>query len=479
MEYLDQFCLLVSQITQVHPQEIKFVASLFTCIPAGFVLKGIHSPLSRQLFSLSFGLFIQYFIFRFDTIYSLMGTVINYLFLVSLKGRSVGPCFVFSMVLLWSFHLRSMYKNYAGWSLDINVSLMINALKCTSISFNVRDALVPQKELSSYQKAFAVPKMPSLLEYFTYIYFYPTSMCGPFVEYKDFYMYMYKEGRYANIPSSLRPTLNTLGIALICLTYYSLFNGVFSLETILTKWFSDLDIFTKMIYLTLVSFRVFYFKYATGFLLTETACRSCGISYNINRNTKEVEWDYLKNIDMDLCYLNEYAHNHSSKWNITVGKWMKRYVYVRGLSLGLPKSLCFFGTFFCSCFWHGFYPGYYYAFLQWALAQFTSYIAKDILERTIGVNGKGNIKVPVWVRVVSMVPYQFMLIVCMLPFHFKTVERAIQAMSIFPIWLLGLNFATFPLALGIQKFLRMREKARVKQLKNEENRVSGDQKKKE
>jgi hypothetical protein len=67
------------------------------------------SPFSELFFCLFFCLFILAFLLR-DSIYSILGTLINYGILVAL-GPKAGPLsFAFSMGLLWSFQMTIFFS---------------------------------------------------------------------------------------------------------------------------------------------------------------------------------------------------------------------------------------------------------------------------------------------------------------------------------------------------------------------------------
>lgn len=463
MQYLDifryNFARLASAIGS-NTEELGFLVALIFNVIFGFYMKRIKSPQNRLLASFFLGIMIQWFIFGEDIIFSFLVTLGNYLILVTLGPKAAMPCFVFSMVSLWGIHIRSMYRKYANWDLDINVVLMMNTPKYTSLSFNLKDGLRPSKSTTVYQKAFSVTKVPSILEYFSYAYFYPTAICGPFLEYKDFKQFIYKEERYKNIPSTLRPTLNTVLISIGLLAFLILIKPYANIDMVITEEFKNSSLLYRIFWLMGPIMRIFIAKYELGFYMTESACRACGVSYFVHPTTREVKWNYLQSCYFELN-LHEYAHNHSLKWNCSVGKWLKRYVYVRGLALGFSKNICFFGTFMVSCFWHGFYPGYYLAFFSWAVAQKTSPIIKRCLEKIFGTNQSGGINVPYIVKILFVIPYHTTFVPAMTPFYFMTWERSFLAYQSFPWWIILMNFYSLPLWNLLDKLLPPRKNQKV------------------
>jgi len=58
-------------------------------------------------------------------------------------------------------------------------------------------------------------KLPSLLEFISFIYFFPQALCGPVVEFYDFQLFMNRNGRYKNIPNGLSTALYHFTIGMV------------------------------------------------------------------------------------------------------------------------------------------------------------------------------------------------------------------------------------------------------------------------
>ena len=56
--------------------------------------------------------------------------------------------------------------------------------------------------------------MPNILEYFSYIYFIPSCVVGPFFEYKDYENFMYKKGDYAEEYEKIRQNTNRFPVVI-------------------------------------------------------------------------------------------------------------------------------------------------------------------------------------------------------------------------------------------------------------------------
>ena len=64
---------------------------------------------------------------------------------------------------------------------------MMSICKFSSLAFSYEDGGKDENELrNKHHKEYRVFEKPSLLEVLSFIYFYPTSIIGPSIEYKDF-----------------------------------------------------------------------------------------------------------------------------------------------------------------------------------------------------------------------------------------------------------------------------------------------------
>ena len=59
-----------------------------------------------------------------------------------------------------------------SWNLDITTVMMMYTLKYTALAFNISDSYKQDTQLSPYQLKYKVTSLPSLLDYFSYIFFF-------------------------------------------------------------------------------------------------------------------------------------------------------------------------------------------------------------------------------------------------------------------------------------------------------------------
>lgn len=94
---------------------------------------------------------------------------------------------VVALFYLSCIHLHRQYYDYGSYSLDITGPLMIITQKVTSLAFSIHDGFTrEEKDLTKSQKYHAIQKVPSALEFFSYVLHFQGLMAGPMVFYKDY-----------------------------------------------------------------------------------------------------------------------------------------------------------------------------------------------------------------------------------------------------------------------------------------------------
>lgn len=107
-----------------------------------------------------------------------------------------------------------------------------------------------------------------------------------------------------------------------------------------------------------------------GFLLVQTGITSTGFTYNGKNERNQPKWDRVETINPVACELDPDIRQKIASWNISVQKWLRRYVYERccpesDLKANKRKAeRAQILTMVTSAIWHGFYPGYYFCFIQ-------------------------------------------------------------------------------------------------------------------
>lgn len=255
-----------------------------------------------------------------------------------------------------------MYVDYMGWSMDSTASQMILLIKLTSFAYNYHDGVADDGKLvnsrtQETRRRLAITKLPSLLEYFGYVYNFTTFIAGPAFEFREYMnaiegaQFVFKGQRRTASPFGA--AVMKLGLSLVFMgmlvafgPYADLMGVLRMKEFIAVKW----GLILVALFLTRV-------KYYVAWKLAEGATILSGAGFEGFDEQGNVKgWNGVSNVDILGFEFAESIRDLSRSWNKGTQSWLERYVYSR-----TGNSLV--ATYMCSAIWHGFYPGYYLFFL--------------------------------------------------------------------------------------------------------------------
>ncbi|KYQ90954.1 60S ribosomal protein L5 [Tieghemostelium lacteum] len=301
------------------------------------------------------------------------------------KNTKMAPVtvFVFSMLYLSVSHWYRMYVDYKGWALDYTGPQMVLTLKLTSFAWNLYDGTRPVSELDADQKRRAISKIPSLLEYYGFVYFFPTFLAGPTIEISDYLgwtsLAMFSDVKKQDLSSNGMPRSGSASLwvmikAFSCFPLVIL-SGIHNVPYLICSEYQLQPIWVRLVLLH-IHIALTRFKYYFAWFLSEGSAILSGIGYNgYDKEGKKIQWNRITNAEPLVVEFASNIRDISSRWNIGTGDWLKRYVYLRLTPPGAkPTFTATLLTYATSAFWHGFYPGYYFFFVN---ATFLTEIAKD------------------------------------------------------------------------------------------------------
>lgn len=131
----------------------KFLICTFVQYPSSHLISKISSPSIMHAFNILVGFLLQIYIFEKQFIISLLSTIFCYLCLhIQNKKLCAYLTLLISMTCLSGIHIYRMIADYGNWTLDINVILMINVCKYTSVAFCYYDSNRDDKVLTDYMQ---------------------------------------------------------------------------------------------------------------------------------------------------------------------------------------------------------------------------------------------------------------------------------------------------------------------------------------
>jgi len=293
--------------------------------------------------------------------------------------------FVFLMGHMSINHIYRQAVNDPS-ALDITGAQMVLVMKLTAFCWNVQDGRLPDSELTDIQREHAIRTMPSLLDYTGYVFFFPAIMAGPAFDYSEYSNYITTTmftlppgtdpskapptRKKRKIPRSGMPATIKGAYGTLWLVAFIKFSSWYYPAFYLGDEYMQYNFFRRIwqLYMLGLTTRM---KYYAVWSLSEGSCILSGIGYNgLDPKTNRPRWDRLTNIKPLEIERAQNARAYLGFWNINTNQWLKNYMYLRVTPKGKkPGFRATLATFVTSAFWHGFYPGYYLAFVLAAFVQ--------------------------------------------------------------------------------------------------------------
>jgi lysophospholipid acyltransferase len=211
---------------------------------------------------------------------------------------------------------------------------------------------------------------PTIIEVFSFIFFYPSCLIGPSFEFKDYLQFIREEGDYVRVPYSKanKQFLRDLMLALLNMVLLVVLEKPFELDFAGSEEYSKSNILYRIAYYHMACL-VMRIKYYSGWKLSTAALSLSGFNY-------QKKGDNFHRVECNISKI-ELSINPRTKliyWNRTVHFWLKYYVFMRLSEIKVKplhnnRALVTFITFIISAIWHGFYLSYYIFFIQFYLVE--------------------------------------------------------------------------------------------------------------
>ena len=376
LKYRDEISESLSKIIGAPGNQISLIITMLCIIPFSFLNYFIHGKNKRLLYSLILGFFFQYSIYKLNTIHILISAIITYLF-IKYFGRKYSAFYVFigSLIYLSYLHIKRMFREFEGWKIDDPTTIyMMSICKFSSLAFSYEDGEKDEKDFkNSHHKEYRVINQPTLLEVLSFVYFYPTAIVGPSIEYKDFINFICESDCYSRLQDNIFYIIGTGFLYFIgsfaCMAFYAIVSQKLPVSRVVEEDFGKHNLLYVLayIYCCIPAVRA---RYYSGWLLSYSTVIFTGAAYT---EKKDKSGKLVKTLEKG-CYGSiatcEWAINPRYSmidWNNTIHLWLKYNVLTRVINIdrkpfknnwGLASLL----TFVSSAVWHGFYLTYYLTF---------------------------------------------------------------------------------------------------------------------
>lgn len=211
------------------------------------------------------------------------------------------------------------------------------------------------------RKKFAIDKIPSLLEFFGYVYCFTTLLAGPAFEIREYLdvtkgSKFFFNGKYAR-PMNVFASFSKFLVGVSLMAAYATIGPLYPISNLYSPKIAALPWYLqfKALYMALLFCKA---KYYSAWKIAEGATVLAGFGFEGFTETGASKgWNGVSNMDILGFEFAQSVREGSRAWNKGTQNWLERYVYTRtGNSL--------LATYFVSAFWHGFYPGYYIFFMS-------------------------------------------------------------------------------------------------------------------
>nr|XP_018903556.1 PREDICTED: lysophospholipid acyltransferase 1 [Bemisia tabaci] len=404
----------LSQLTGIQIDQITFITVQITALTIAPTFQSLlhpskASPALRQIVSLVLGVIFASTCFGRQLLHLFFLSTVSYVLLKTVNPLRVQwITLIVTLSYLSLMHLYRLFFEYASYSLDITGPLMVAVQKLTSLAFILHDNIHIKKNVSdsnnhikkngsesnnhikkngsennnlikkngseSNKVTCKITSVPSLLEFYGYMFNFQTLMVGPLVFFDDHMEWVNGENftkhklqangsstKNGSVPSPFQAVLKKVtASAAFGLLYVSLISkfpiSKLRDDDFVEKW----SLLSQILYLH-ISTTLVRFMYYNAWLLTDAVCNASGLGFNGYDEHGVSRWDLVTNVNIPKFEFGVNFKETIDGWNMGTNRWLRLIVYNR------TKKFSTALTFALSALWHGFYPGYYLTFANGAL----------------------------------------------------------------------------------------------------------------
>jgi len=254
---------------------------------------------------------------------------------------------------LCGVNVWKMFADYEGNTNNISLLTMLIVPKQIYFNWHV------QKQLQSEDKV-----LPSLFDYFCYIFNYIGSIATPIYSYEEYDHFIKQTYRDNNL--NAKAIIKKTASAVLALAITFLAPKYYDETLVVRSEFTELNVLNQILYI-LIGGILIRVKYYVAWHLSEIPTILGSLK------TKESNYtSYMKSISSRTIEFNNSAKVRIEKWNITISKWLKDCFYAPLIDIyKLDKNTASTVVFILSAFWHGFYASYYISFFAINLSSIT------------------------------------------------------------------------------------------------------------
>ena len=298
--------MILSQQLGFADDQLRYVLSLFAMYPFAILYALLPNGSTKHLFSIILGVSAAQFVFGSAWIHSFITSAITYS-LVRFGPAKYAPyiVFVFNMLYMTASHLYRIYIDYMGWSLDFTGAQMLIVIKLSSFAYNYYDGVVDKNQSTSkvydIRRKYAINRIPSLLEYFGYVYCFTTFLAGPAFEIREYLQVATTGGATLGRTTSdgrKRAALLKLITGVFFLVIYTLFAKQFPVDNLYSVENAARPFYLRIAYIWMSIFFI-RIKYYFAWKVAEGSTVLSGFGFQgYNADGSAKGWHGVSNVDV-------------------------------------------------------------------------------------------------------------------------------------------------------------------------------------
>lgn len=354
--------------------QFRFTVAFLLSVLVGAFLRVVPRR-GRHAFSVVTGFLLIYYPFGNGCIHAFVPSALVYFCMCRFRTHCGTLAWLIAFPYLILAHV--MQASGVAWKeghLDFTGAQMVLTLRLIAVAVSYQDGTKPPERLSEYASKKQLRQLPSLLEYFSYLFAAGNLLAGPFFEAHDYFDYVDRKGAWDEsdpakcIPNPLLPGLVRFVKALICAALWMKLSGTYGADLLESRYFQEeVSLAQRFFLLWVVGFAA-RCKYYFAWAVAESSLIFSGLCYNGRNAEGRPLWNRYINSRIRRVEFNASLPNLAANWNVCTGLWLRHYVYERLTPVGKRPT---FGTLvttqLVSGVWHGLFPGYWLFFATTAI----------------------------------------------------------------------------------------------------------------
>lgn len=352
---------------------VKLLLSFFLVTPIGWLQwTFVRGKVARHLYSIVMGLLLETFCFGLtSTLYFLAFSAVPLAMHRLLPKRSLAtPTYIYSFALVLSVQLKRILFPGPRWDIDDTGLYMIAILKFISLAYCIQDSETVKThgyKVVTTQREYTVEKMPTVLEFYSFMCFFPTFIVGPVIEFRHYIEFIELKGQFAAIPPPFVASLTRFMQGMLLIGVVIAIGTRLDYDYIMTDEFYAEPFLYKIFTIWLLG-EANRVRFYLAWKFSEAGAIASGYGYK-GTSSKGVSWDRVLGIRILGVELASNMKLVFDNWNVATADWLRRYSYERIIAYQENpskawKSTAQHLTFALSAIWHGFQPGYLIFFIN-------------------------------------------------------------------------------------------------------------------